>query len=164
MNDEDLLLAVLNTTPNDGTARSDQLRGAEGVRWLVARGEVGTAEERDALIEARDVLQNVVRDGADPGDLACFLRAVTVVPVIENGVLTWIRRLPPGREVATRAVLAWGALEQNYPNRLRACANPQCERFLIDRSRPNQAKWCSMAVCGNRAKARRHYQRARAEQ
>lgn len=130
---------------------------------MVARGEVGAADERDARIEARDVLQRVVREGADPGDLASFLPGVTVVPVIEDGVLTWIRRLPPGRELATRAVLAWGAFEKSCSGRLRACADPQCERFLIDRSRPNQAKWCSMAACGNRAKARRHYQRARAK-
>jgi predicted RNA-binding Zn ribbon-like protein len=33
--------------------------------------------------------------------------------------------------------------------------------FLIDRSKPNSARWCSMAICGNRLKARRHYQRSR---
>jgi len=34
--------------------------------------------------------------------------------------------------------------------------------FLIDRSKANAARWCSMAVCGNRMKARRHYHRSRA--
>ncbi|WP_412973700.1 CGNR zinc finger domain-containing protein [Mycolicibacterium setense] len=33
--------------------------------------------------------------------------------------------------------------------------------FLIDRSKRNTARWCSMATCGNRMKARRHHQRAR---
>jgi predicted RNA-binding Zn ribbon-like protein len=33
--------------------------------------------------------------------------------------------------------------------------------FLIDHSKPNKARWCSMAVCGNRMKARRHYERSR---
>jgi predicted RNA-binding Zn ribbon-like protein len=33
--------------------------------------------------------------------------------------------------------------------------------FLIDHSKAGTARWCSMAVCGNRMKARRHYQRAR---
>ena len=37
-----------------------------------------------------------------------------------------------------------------------------CALFLLDRSKPNTARWCSMAVCGNRMKARRHYERARA--
>jgi hypothetical protein len=31
-----------------------------------------------------------------------------------------------------------------------------------DHSKPNNARWCSMAVCGNRMKARRHYERTRA--
>ncbi|MGO4300955.1 CGNR zinc finger domain-containing protein [Leifsonia sp. RAF41] len=39
------------------------------------------------------------------------------------------------------------------------CANPDCSKFLIDHSRPNSARWCSMAECGNRMKARRHYAR-----
>lgn len=67
--------------------------------------------------------KRVVREGADPGELAGFLSGVTVLPVIEDRVLTWTRRLPAGREVSTRAVLAWGALEKTYPNRLRACAD-----------------------------------------
>jgi predicted RNA-binding Zn ribbon-like protein len=50
---------------------------------------------------------------------------------------------------------------QHSPGRLRACANDECRLFLIDRSKANAARWCSMAVCGNRMKARRHYQRAR---
>ena len=32
---------------------------------------------------------------------------------------------------------------------------------LLDRSRPGTAKWCSMATCGNRMKARAHAQRTR---
>ncbi|WP_232240778.1 CGNR zinc finger domain-containing protein [Kutzneria sp. 744] len=45
--------------------------------------------------------------------------------------------------------------------------NPRCARAhrsadCPDRhSKPNSARWCSMAVCGNRMKARRHYQRTR---
>jgi predicted RNA-binding Zn ribbon-like protein len=45
--------------------------------------------------------------------------------------------------------------------RLRPCANDECRLFLIDRSKANAVRWCSMALCGNRMKARRHYQRGR---
>ena len=62
---------------------------------------------------------------------------------------------------AVRAVLAWDALRVSSPGRLRPCANTECRLFLIDRSKPNTARWCSMAICGNRMKARRHYRRAR---
>ena len=47
------------------------------------------------------------------------------------------------------------------PGRLRPCANDECRLFLDDHSKANAARWCSMAVCGNRMKARRHYERAR---
>jgi predicted RNA-binding Zn ribbon-like protein len=60
---------------------------------------------------------------------------------------------------AVRAVTAWGALQEARPGRLRPCANDECRLFLLDRSRANRARWCSMAVCGNREKARRHYGR-----
>ncbi|MEV6129094.1 CGNR zinc finger domain-containing protein [Streptomyces violaceusniger] len=47
------------------------------------------------------------------------------------------------------------------PGRLRPCENPACRLFLLDRSRANTARWCSMKTCGNRLKARRHQARAR---
>jgi hypothetical protein len=37
----------------------------------------------------------------------------------------------------------------------------ECRLFLLDRSRANKARWCSMATRGNRLKARRHYERTR---
>ncbi|WP_406117337.1 CGNR zinc finger domain-containing protein [Streptomyces virginiae] len=40
--------------------------------------------------------------------------------------------------------------------RIRKCANPPCPLHFLDTSRKGQRRWCSMAVCGNRAKARRH--------
>ncbi len=65
------------------------------------------------------------------------------------------------RRLAVRAVLTWGVVTADLPGRLRPCANDECRLFLLDRSRANTARWCSMAICGNRMKARRHYQRSR---
>ena len=159
--DDELLLAVLNTTPVKAGVRMDALQGDDGLAWLVAHGGTGSAQERAALVEARDQLQQAVRNVPDTDALARFLDGVLAVPVLEGQGLTWVRRTPVERDLAARVVLAWAELRQERPERLRACANPQCERFLIDRSRSNQARWCSMAICGNRAKARRHYERVR---
>ena len=41
--------------------------------------------------------------------------------------------------------------------RLKIC--PNCRWLFIDRSRNRSRTWCDMAVCGNRAKASRHYHR-----
>jgi predicted RNA-binding Zn ribbon-like protein len=58
-------------------------------------------------------------------------------------------------------VLTWDALRVSSPGRLRACADAEGRLFRIDRGKPNSARWCSMAICGDRMKARRHYQRSR---
>ena len=44
-------------------------------------------------------------------------------------------------------------------DRLKIC--PNCEWLFIDRSKNRSRTWCDMAVCGNRAKARLHYQKKR---
>jgi predicted RNA-binding Zn ribbon-like protein len=47
-------------------------------------------------------------------------------------------------------------------SRLRTCANPHCRWVFLDTTRNGVRRWCTMAVCGNRSKVRRHRQRARA--
>jgi predicted RNA-binding Zn ribbon-like protein len=46
--------------------------------------------------------------------------------------------------------------------RLRGCADPDCGRLFLDRSRRGNRRWCAMKECGSRAKARRYYARRRA--
>jgi predicted RNA-binding Zn ribbon-like protein len=45
--------------------------------------------------------------------------------------------------------------------RLRSCANPHCRWVFYDGTRSGTRRWCTMAVCGNRAKLRRFRQRLR---
>jgi predicted RNA-binding Zn ribbon-like protein len=44
--------------------------------------------------------------------------------------------------------------------RVRQCADQDCGWLFLDASRNASRRWCSSADCGNRARARRHYQRA----
>jgi predicted RNA-binding Zn ribbon-like protein len=46
--------------------------------------------------------------------------------------------------------------------RIRICASATCSARFYDRSPAARRRWCSMALCGNEAKARRHRQRKRA--
>ena len=160
--DEGFLLALLNSTPVvDGVPTDDLADAARARIWLVGAGGRGTDAELRQVRAVRQALQAVVR-GQQPADmLAPALQDVTRVPAITDGRLTWTLSVPADRELAVRAVLAWDALTKHSPGRLRPCANDECRLFLIDRSKANAARWCSMAVCGNRMKARRHYQRAR---
>lgn len=46
-------------------------------------------------------------------------------------------------------------------SRIRVCAAAACGWLFLDRSRNRTRQWCDMSVCGNRAKARRHYRRSK---
>lgn len=47
--------------------------------------------------------------------------------------------------------------------RVRLCDGPTCTMWFRDISRNNRRRWCSMAVCGNRAKAAAHRAKAKGE-
>ncbi len=46
-------------------------------------------------------------------------------------------------------------------DRMNICGN--CGWLFVDRSKNRSRSWCDMAVCGNRAKASRHYRRKKQE-
>lgn len=46
-----------------------------------------------------------------------------------------------------------------HDDRVRICANDTCRWIFYDESRSGRRRWCDMATCGNRAKARRHRER-----
>jgi predicted RNA-binding Zn ribbon-like protein len=46
---------------------------------------------------------------------------------------------------------------------VRLCAAEDCGWLFVDRTKNRRRRWCDMKVCGNRVKARRHYQRLKAE-
>ena len=48
--------------------------------------------------------------------------------------------------------------------RLKTCPGHHCGWAFYDHSRNQTGRWCSMAVCGGREKARAHYRRRREEQ
>jgi len=160
--DEGFLLAVLNSTPVVDGVPSDSLADTARARsWLASVGGLGTEAELKHVIGVRQALQSVVRGEQPPDVLAPALQGAARVPSVSDGEIIWTLSVPPDRELAVRAVLTWAALANRSPGRLRPCANGECHLFLIDHSKANTARWCSMAACGNRMKARRHYQRVR---
>jgi predicted RNA-binding Zn ribbon-like protein len=44
---------------------------------------------------------------------------------------------------------------------VKACEGPECTLLFVDRTRGRGRRWCSMAVCGNRAKQAAHRKRAK---
>ena len=97
------------------------------------------------------------------GELGHALARSQVVPA--DGGFTWVwaeggRALdsmlwPIARSAAD--LLTSGDLEA-----VRECGGRACGWLFVDTSRNRTRRWCDMRLCGNRAKARRHHQRARA--
>ncbi|GAB2606040.1 hypothetical protein Aab01nite_00920 [Paractinoplanes abujensis] len=143
--DDVLLLTLLNSTPMVDGVRTDTLDLE--------------ADDQALLRDGRDTLQDVVRGARPAAALTPYLRGVVSHPSIDNGRLTWTVEATSARTLLVRAIAAWDELERTRPGRLRPCANTECALFLLDRSKSNSARWCSMASCGNKLKARRHYQR-----
>jgi len=45
---------------------------------------------------------------------------------------------------------------------LRICASDRCAWLFLDQTKNHRRRWCDMKTCGNRVKARRHYERIKA--
>ncbi|QFZ75964.1 hypothetical protein GFH48_24295 [Streptomyces fagopyri] len=98
-------------------------------------------------------------DGRDGG--AGFTPAVTLVPAVTSASAT----APPagtpspaaGAPLAARvaAAIAESLVDGTWA-RLKACEAPTCHWAYYDRSPAGRGRWCSMAVCGARAKMRRY--------
>ncbi|WP_033291023.1 CGNR zinc finger domain-containing protein [Amycolatopsis jejuensis] len=81
---------------------------------------------------------------------------------LENGTLH--REVPtPANPVATAlAELAADAVDLATGSaKVRICAADDCGLRFVDTSPRRTRQWCSMARCGNRAKARAHYERTK---
>ncbi|MFD2466925.1 CGNR zinc finger domain-containing protein [Amycolatopsis silviterrae] len=149
------VLDLLNSRPLINGEEQDALDR----QWALDHGGDGSGAELELLRQARDLLRDVVRGDSSPVVLRPLLDGARQVPELSADGLRWEVEAQSHARLAVDAVLDWAAIEKDLPGRLRACANDECQLFLLDRSRANRARWCSMATCGNREKARRHYQR-----
>ncbi|MEV1026800.1 CGNR zinc finger domain-containing protein [Streptomyces sp. NPDC050264] len=162
--DEELLLAVLNSAPVIDGRPTDTLSAEGATEWIRALGGHGTSEECERLRCVRDALHRLIRrTSSDVGSLAFALDRARLRPGVTPTGVSWQLEAAPDEELAVRVVLAWSRVTTELPQRLRACANEECNLFLIDHSRPGTARWCSMAACGNRMKARTHARKRRSE-
>ncbi len=106
-----------------------------------------------ALREATDrYFRSRVLSGSDDALLAALLEAVALVL---RGASE-----PAGVDRAT-AHSALALIAMPEPERMKICGN--CGWLFLDRSKNRSRAWCDMAVCGNRAKANRHYRRRKQE-
>ncbi|MGR0319689.1 CGNR zinc finger domain-containing protein [Agromyces sp. ZXT2-3] len=157
-----LLLDLVNSRLVFDDHVEDELEAdAAASTWLIAHGGTGDAAEiRDARA-VRPLLTRFLRGQAMLDELAPWTEAITRRPAFGPDGAGWRDEIDPTRAIGGRAMLEWAGLQGARGSRIRPCAASDCQHFFIDTSRANTRQWHSMETCGNRAKARRHYDRAR---
>lgn len=87
-------------------------------------------------------------------------RAASRASYRDNGATLDLRApLSPTVIVDRVALAAHRLLEEYGPDAVGLCASQACGWVFLDPS--HRRRWCTMAICGNRAKARRYSQRHR---
>ncbi|MFB9466846.1 CGNR zinc finger domain-containing protein [Streptomyces cinereospinus] len=151
-----LVEALVNTVdPESGT---DALDTAEG-RAPFGVGErdlAGVRELRESLRAAC-----LAHAGHPPhrrvtplGEL--LARAPLYVAVDERDGSARLAPADAGPLLSRVAAAVAQALTEGTWQRLKACELPDCHWAYYDRSPAGRGRWCSMAVCGARAKMRRY--------
>ncbi|WP_171168255.1 CGNR zinc finger domain-containing protein [Streptomyces sp. I05A-00742] len=91
------------------------------------------------------------------------LRAV-LRPAGSGSALVPAPGAPPARKALGALAVAWSELVvTGEAARLKRCAEHACAWVFWDTSKNRSRRWCSMRVCGNRAKARRYAARHAAD-
>ena len=67
----------------------------------------------------------------------------------------------PRQMLAPVAESAADLLCYGVPAHIKKCENPECVLYFYDATKNHSRRWCSMAMCGNRAKAAAFYRRAK---
>lgn len=163
----DFVERLVNTV-DFGPAQTDEFATAEQLQsWLRDRGFDTEVAEADArrVRDFREALRAVLEANAGHGDPTGAWNAVA--PYVEN-VRFEFRTSPlgfvpqgAGAELVIGATIAavYEAIERGIFGRLKACADSTCRFAFFDESKNASGRWCSMASCGNRAKARRRRMR-----
>lgn len=170
----ELLIDFCNTLDvEDGT---DELATVESYRtWLAQRGldellpapspgDLAAAVSlrttlRDCVAKACEIDDTADGDAHSQTDTARSLDVSVDVRIATDGTGVQLASDSAiGRVAAAAARLAIdGRLE-----RMKICPADDCRWVFYDRSRNGSRQWCSMQVCGNRAKVRASRERARA--
>ncbi|WP_030210625.1 CGNR zinc finger domain-containing protein [Streptomyces bikiniensis] len=167
---EPVSLDLLNTRWIEEGVRRDLLTGVDGLAvWLAANGLEGRFAADAATLRhtlaARDALAALVDH---PGDPAATARVDAVLghgriraTLTAEGPGEEPEFADPARGPGWTAARDYLDLLRTAPDRIRACAHEACILHFFDTSRNGTRRWCSMAVCGNRAKASRHHARSK---
>lgn len=117
---------------------------------VLTADDLGELEPLNRLLERDDMFSRIVprcAGGPIPFELQSLRRWHTPEALL----------LPIG------VALARFVCTEDFSN-VKACEGPACTLLFADHTRGHVRRWCSMAICGNRAKQAAHRHRRRARQ
>lgn len=133
--------------PDDGRGRFSTVADLTGFRAQLRHVFLSAMAGRPPAPDDVAALNGVLSERPDDSPL-----------VARDGILAF------AEPVALRWILAQSALgvltAQSEIGRVKLCPGDSCGWLFLDETRNRRRRWCSMETCGNRAKARRHYERS----
>lgn len=127
---------------------SSALRDARALRDAVHALASALAEGADAPAASLDVLRVAAGRATLSGRLARTADG--------RFAWRWSREAPaPNSLLGPVALSAVDVLRQADPRRIKRCPGEGCGWVFLDETKNMSRRWCEMAVCGNRHKARR---------
>jgi predicted RNA-binding Zn ribbon-like protein len=171
------VLELLNSRRPDGVdlLADPEWAAAALRRWRLDPGRPPSRSGLEALAELRALLRDLTAAAAerrlDRSELAALNAVLSLAPVrarVEagDGGGYVVEMTPVGgrwEDVAVRELAGAFAsmLRRSHPLRLKLCADDACRIAFYDDTRSRTRRWHDPATCGNRARVRRHRERAR---
>jgi predicted RNA-binding Zn ribbon-like protein len=159
--------AFVNTLEVE-TGKDHIAEAADLERWLRTHGSLGAdthlgPTDVEAAQRFREALRKVLTDGCE-----CDEAALAVLDEVGKRARLCVSCRPDGGVALVPASNdVWSSLgellavmhaaqQDGTWQRLKVCASDDCQWVFYDASKNRSAHWCSMKVCGNRAKVREH--------
>jgi predicted RNA-binding Zn ribbon-like protein len=150
--DADLVIAFLNTY--DTETGEDAIGTVTGWEAWAAAHDLAPAGAVTTAHTLRDGLRAIAA-----GDAVAAELTVAVAAGLVDGRPRTVALDAPGAVLLAAVRLADAGV---WP-RVKLCGETTCRWAFLDESRNRSRAWCSMATCGNRAKARSFRARARTQ-
>jgi predicted RNA-binding Zn ribbon-like protein len=171
-----LLQEVINT--RYGRTRPDDWHSLEQLRtWLIehqllAREAPLTQGDLRRLIEVREALRGLLRGNNEvpvaPEHIETLNHTAKHAPLIVQFRQEGPANLVPDIEGVDGVIsfllgIMFTAMTDGSWARLKVCRNERCQKAFYDTSKNRSGRWCAMAKCGSRVKARAYRQRQQKE-
>ena len=168
----ELVRAFVNTL--DIEAGTDALGTPDAARdWLAGHGSRAVRLRRtdlDRLLRVREAIRDAVGARGEAGETEALRRLNRIAAAhpltVRLGGPGDVPLAPTGPGIdgfieRVLALVAASTIDGTWL-RLKACPNDRCRWLFFDHSRNGSRTWCSMGVCGSRAKMRTYRSRRRA--